>query len=297
MEAVSVAVETRLSITHPPSEEHLLMAIGDIQLDPAWPGQPRNAHVSQLKDAIQWGVDHGASYIGMGDYIDLASPSNRAALRAAKLYDTPLAALERIATELQEELHDIMAPTVGSWVSLGSGHHLWPYEDGTTSDTRFADYVGCRHTGDLGLTHIYLPARGHKRRPMYRVYSWHGQGGGSTVAAALNKLHRKVAEFNADVYFMGHYHRAMAVKVPRLDTIGGSPGHDPHVVHRDVVLGVTGSFLRAYTQGARRGNVAKGGYVEAAGMSPASLGTLVISARPKYTHDGYVSMDFDYMSI
>ncbi|KKL83614.1 hypothetical protein LCGC14_1972950, partial [marine sediment metagenome] len=161
---------------YPSREEHLLIPLGDIQLDPAFEGRPRNCHVKRLKSVIQWGVDHGASFIGMGDYVDVASPSNRVALDSARLYDTVRNALEDKATEVQEELHDILRPTIGSWVSLGTGHHYWPFEDGTTTDTRLAKFLGCHHTGDLGITHIYLPAHGHHRKPMYRVYSWHGQG-------------------------------------------------------------------------------------------------------------------------
>jgi len=297
MEAVSVNVETRASLTHPGRDEHLLIPIGDIQLDPELPGRPRAAHVGRLKEVVQWGVDHGASFIGMGDYVDPMSPSNRKAIRKADLYDSTRALLEKASLELQEELHDILAPTVGAWVGLGSGHHFFPYGEGDTTDTRLAEYLGCRHTGDLGITHIYMPAHNEgKKRPMYKVYSWHGQGGGATVAASLNKLQRKVGEFEADVYLMGHYHRAEAVKVPRLDTTGGERGADPHVVHRDRILGVTGSFMRAYLQGSRQGGIAAGGYVEVAGLSPAALGSLVIMARPRYDNN-YVTVDLDFMSL
>lgn len=283
---------------YPGREEHLLIPLGDIQLDPELPGHPRASHVRRLREVVQWGVDHGASFIGMGDYIDPLSPSNRKALMTAGFYDATKAMMEKGATELQEELHDILKPTVGSWVSLGSGHHYFPFEDGTTTDTRLADFLGCRHTGDLGITHIYMPSAGQgKAAPMYKVYSWHGQGGGSTIAAALNKLQRKVGEFEADVYLMGHYHRAEAVKVPRLDTTGGLRGVDPHVVHRDRVLGITGSFMKAYLQGSRQGKVAKGGYVEVAGLSPAALGTLVIMARPRRVDGDYVTVDLDFMSL
>lgn len=299
MEAVSVSIkELRPSLIHAGRDEHLLIPLGDIQLDPEIPGRPRASHVKRLREVVQWGVDHGASFIGMGDYVDPMSPSNRKALAAAGFYDSTLAMLEKVSLELQDELHDILAPTVGSWLSLGSGHHLFPYEDGTTTDTRLAEYLGCRHTGDLGITHVYLPAGDDYPRSMYKVYSWHGQGGGSTIAAALNKLQRKVGEFEADVYLMGHYHRAEAVKVPRLDTVGGSrAGADPHVVHRDRILGVTGSFLRGYLQGSLQGKIAKGSYVEAAGMSPAALGSLVIMARPRAVGNKYITVDFDFMSI
>lgn len=297
MEAVSVSVATRPSLTHSGREEHLLMPIGDIQLDPKRASVPRASHVKRLKATIQWGVDHGASFIGMGDYVDVASPSNNRELRKAQLYDSVRNVLEGSAEEVQEELYDILRPTVGMWVSLGSGHHLWPFEDGTTSDTRLADFLGCRHTGDLGITHIYMPAHGHHRKPMYKVYSWHGQGGGATVGAPLNKLQRKVAEVDADVYLMGHYHRASGMKVPRLSTVGGETGADPQVVHKDYVLGVTGSFMRGYTQGSRVGGIAAGAYPEAAGMAPASLGSLVVFARPRHDDRGYVTVDLDVMTI
>ncbi|KKK54615.1 hypothetical protein LCGC14_3082940 [marine sediment metagenome] len=43
--------------------------------------------------------------------------------------------------------------------------------------------------------------------------------------------------------------------------------------------------------------IGSGGYAEAAGLSPAALGSLVILARPRYENNGYVTVDLDFMSL
>ncbi len=53
-----------------------MIPLGDIQLQ-----QDRNAtDVRRLKETIQWGVDHDAWWVGMGDMIDMAFFTLNAAL-------------------------------------------------------------------------------------------------------------------------------------------------------------------------------------------------------------------------
>lgn len=297
MEASSIKVATRPSLILPDRQETLLIPLGDIQLDPRRRGQPRRAHIGRLRQVVEWGTEHGAYFIGMGDYVDAMSPSNRDSVKAAKMYDSVRDALEEQAEETQEELHELLAPTVGRWLGLVSGHHFWPYEDGSTTDTRLAEYLGCPYLGDTGYVYCRMePLYQHHRAPTFKVWAWHGQGGGATIASPMNKLEKKIADFEADVYLMGHYHRALAVKKPRLDIIGGDRGSTPEVVHRDRMLVVTGSFMRGYLQGSLAEGRAGGSYVEKAGLPPASLGNIVVMCRPRLA-GGYVDVDFDSMSL
>lgn len=297
MEAVSVALETRPSIVYPDRDEAIIIPLGDIQLGPKLRGQPRAAHVKRLRQVIEWGVAHGAYYVGMGDMSDVASPSNRAVLKAARLYDTVQDTLEEGAEATLEELMEILEPTRGRWLGMVEGHHLWEFEDGSTTDTRLAEYLGCRFLGDAAFITARLPAIGQRKQPIVKLTAWHGEGGGGTIGAPLNKLERQVGDRDADIYLMGHYHKAEAVKKPRIGTTGGERGGDPKIVHKDHLLVVTGSFLRGYMQGSKRNGRPGGGYVEKAGMSPAALGVIVCFVRPRIDRNGYVEVDLDYMSL
>src|SRR3990167_1464911 len=123
MELSAVEYLTRRPL---PWEDTVLMPLGDIQLQ-----EDRGAvDVKRLKETVQWGVDHNAWWIGMGDYIDMESPSNRRALQNSGVYDAVLDALDAKAEELEDELKDILKPTVGRWVGLLEGHHFHPHQDG-----------------------------------------------------------------------------------------------------------------------------------------------------------------------
>lgn len=297
MEAVSVALDTQPSIVYPGKQETILIPLGDIQLGPALRGQSRATHLKRLRAVVQWGVDHNAYWQGMGDFSDVASPSNREALRAARLYDTVRDTLEEGALDTLEELQDILKPTVGRWTGLVEGHHTWVFEDGTTTDTRMATFLDCRFLGSSALITGRLPAEGQHKQPIVKLSAWHGEGGGGTLGAPLNKLERMVGDREADIYMMGHYHKAMATKKPRLGTVGGERGGDPRIVHRDLLLVVTGSFMRSYQQGSKRDGRPGGGYAEKAGMSPAALGVVACFIRPRTDRNGYVEVDLDYMSL
>lgn len=296
MEARSITVDTRPSIIDPGRRETLIIPIGDVQLGPNLRGRPRAAHLDRLKRVVEWGAAHGAYWVGMGDMADVASPSNRAELKASRLYDNVHNALEEQAFQVLEELEEVFAPTRGRWLGMVQGHHYHQFEDGGTTDTKLAEYVGCQFLGDTGYLQVNWVAEGHKATPSIKMFVWHGQGSSTTVAGALNKLEKKIGDFEADAYLMGHYHRAGHIKKERLDIIGGTRGGEPKLVHKDKLLVATGSFMRAYMQGSRREGRPGGGYVEVAGMSPAALGTVVIFAQPRNVGDGYVTVDLDALS-
>ena len=97
-----------------PFTEQIIMPLGDIQIQ-----QDRNAvDWSLLKQTIQWGIDHDVLWIGMGDYIDMESPSNRRALQNSGVYDSVMDALDAKAEELEEELKELLKPTIGRWLGL-----------------------------------------------------------------------------------------------------------------------------------------------------------------------------------
>ena len=66
-----------------PNESVTVMPIGDAQVG------VEAADLRRLKSHMEWGFHtKHAMFLGMGDYVDMASPSNRRTLKAAGLYDT-----------------------------------------------------------------------------------------------------------------------------------------------------------------------------------------------------------------
>lgn len=299
MELITTPVETAKSLLLPDRDEALIMPLGDIQLDPDLTayGVPRSCDIERLRKHVQWGVDRGAYFLGMGDYVDVASPSNRAKLKAVGFYDNITALMEKAAFEAEDELKEILAPTRGRWLGLLEGHHFFEYESGQTTDTRLAEWLGCPHLGTSTLVNVRFPRERGRGTPNFTVWAHHGRGGGKLLSGPLNQLEHVLKSFEADVYLVGHHHKQVAGKYQRL--VGEFPySGKPRLRHKSVILASTGSFLRGYTQGSKRGMVPRGGYVEQGLMNPVALGGLAIWARPRYSggtasEAHYASVDLD----
>lgn len=266
-----------------PFRETVIIPLADIQLQ-----QRREAvDIKRLKETVQWGVDHDAWWIGVGDYIDMESPSNRKLLRGTGFYDSVLDALDAKAEELQEELQDILKPTRKHWLGILDGHHYHEYQDGGTSDTRLAQYLDAPFLGTCAAVKVVfeLPAgvggsRTHHVNPSFNIWAHHGRGGGKLSSAPINSLEHIVKGFDSDVYLIAHTHRAGAVRMARIyPQFGPKKGY---LEHKDLFLAACGSFLKGYAEGHQRGGRAAGMYPEAAMMNPLSLGVVKIWARPRW---------------
>ena len=237
-----------------------LSLVSDVQL-----GVP--AFDAKLFQEYMDDTPESSYFLGIGDYVDGISPSNRALIMAAKekgqLYDTVLDDLKYMATLRKEEFLAYVEHTAGRWLALLQGHHFFKFgeeRDGTpiTTDTEIAEALDTLWVpGDLIVEVTY--GDGIKRR----IHAWHGNGGAATAAGVYNKM-RKKEWANADVYVMGHTHTKFAIPgAPRVDVI--DPKSAAGWRQRETWFLNTGSYLRGYMRGRQT-------YVEAAGYPPSHLG-------------------------
>lgn len=276
MELVSVEGLTKKPL---PWEDTLVMPIGDIQLQ-----QNRDAvDVRRLKAAIKFGVDNNAWFIGGGDFVDMESPSNRRALTMSGVYDSVIDALDAKAEEMEEELQDILKPTIGRWLGVLEGHHYHPHQDGSTTDTRLAAFLKAPFLGTSAYVNLTFKAPGHHVNPQYNIWAHHGRNGGKLLATPLNQLEHVVKGFDADAYLIFHHHKAVAGKVSRIYPVFG-----PKIgtlEHREMIIASCGSFLKGYLENHKRNGRAGGLYPESAMMNPLALGSVKLWLRPKYEAD------------
>mgnify|MGYP001561094016 FL=1 len=258
----------------------LLMPVGDIQYD----GPNGAADLPRLQRHLAWGMEQGAYFIGMGDFVDFMSPSNRDRLATAGLYDTASSIIDRAATTLEEEILALLAPTRGRWVGLLQGHHYFSHLDGTTSDTRFAQALAAPFLGDCALMRWTFR---HEAGGSVNVKVWahHGHGGGGILpTAGLNKLyHQKVRYPNIRLFLMGHVPQLGHVVTDGLDITGRGA---PHIIHDDTHYVLTGGFARGYLEGSQFAGRPQGGYAEKRMLPPAVLGGAVITLTPEKHGNG-----------
>ena len=274
MEFVTHTIAPGRSLTLP-WPEVLLMPIGDVQC-----GVPA-CDEDRLARHMDWGLEHGAVFLGMGDYVDMAAPSDRRRLRNADFYDTVTSAILDKAEADVERFAKLVNGSRGRWLGLLQGHHYMPFPDGSTSDTRLAAALGAPFLGDCALVRLAIDKTGVSGD----VLCHHGQGSTASEPAALGSVMRFGAGFgHADIVLNGHHHKKVATKKPRPYFDG-----EGKLTSRNTVYGVTGAFLKGYLQCSQRDGRAGGGYPEQRMLPPVALGGLVLWLRAK--PDGRLDAD------
>jgi len=254
-----------LTTINTPTEEFTIVPIGDVQV------QDNDKMVAErmLRDHIKEVLDTQPNpmFIGMGDYIDLMSPSNRDKFSKGGFYDSTHEAMEAGAKRLEERFLNIVRGTEGKWIGLHEGHHFVTFRDGTTTDQHLAAALGTTFLGTCAYTRIKVTKKdSEEARGIITLWSHHGEGSRKYPASKLVEM---VAPFwpNVDIFLMGHMHKADYQRMPRLDIQGQK------VINKDVLAVVTGSWLKSYV-------IDESNYVEKKMLAPRSLGAPYIRVKP-----------------
>ena len=282
MEIQSIEVKTAKSL-HLPYQEAIVMPIGDVQYSGGDKNDP--CDVDRFQRHIEWGMKRGAYFLGMGDYLDTISPSQRVALKKLELYDSTEDMIEEILGKRLERFQRLVKGTEGRRLGLLEGHHHADFPDGTTTDTRLCQFLKAPFLGDCAMVQLVFKDTALVRRASCTIWAHHGVGGGKLLSAPLNTLEHVVKAFSADIYLIGHQHKKVAGPLDRIFVQWEAD--PPRVQHRRIIMACTGGFLRGYMQGHQRAGRAQGTYVEQAMMNPTSLGGVVIYIRPRASKGKY----------
>ncbi len=261
-----------------PMKEVRLLPIGDLQIGTS------GFNKQKFSEYIAWGQSIGAYYIGLGDYADVASPSNRAILAKAfvDLYESPREAIDRAMEEQLAEVQEILYPTIGRWFGLVSGHHYWEFQDGTTTDTRLAEFLETKYMGDgAAMSFLRFEDEETGRQGEAKVYFQHGSGGATTPGGALAKLLRVAQVLHAHVYLQGHIPIKISTQLPWIDLNSTKGGNYVDKTHQRT-LAVCGGWMESWSIGSKgpKGRP-EASYAERGMMSPTSLGGSVILIQPE----------------
>ena len=251
-----------------------LSPIGDIQFG------ARGCDVDKLRRHIEWGNERQWYFLGMGDYLDPGSPSNRKAMESIELYDSVHDMLDDALCRMAEKLAGYMS---GNWLGVIEGDHGFSLTSGEPIDHYLAGCLGTDFLGTSAFVNVYI---GECPRPL-RIWVFHGKSASAANPTGLT-LHfqRLAATIEADIYLMGHAHQKYGVARDVL--FPAKVGKTWKLKHRAVAYGATGSFLNGYQLGSESpAGYAKGSYVESAGLPPVATGALLITAEPEKRDEGW----------
>lgn len=222
-----------------------------------------------------------AFFLGMGDYMDGYSTSERRIIYSADMHES---SRKREETEGRARVR-MLAKEIGfmrgRMIGIMGGNHFQSYPDGTNSDHYLANLLGCQYLGACTATRIRLKTWGGS--VALDVFAHHGRGGGRTAAGRFNSVEQLAAVCDADIYLMGDNHARGIIPMGERLSIVHHPKTGCEIKSRQRWIGRTGSFLRGYIDG-------ESSYVADAALPPASLGWVEFELRPKIK-DGRLVID------
>lgn len=245
-----------------------IMPFGDIQFG------TQDTNIDLVRKWVKYADQENAYLVGLGDYVDFMSPSNRERFAAANLYDNVIQSIDEFMMDQLEELYEILKPTTGRWLGLLHGHHYWTFSNGRTSDEVLAEMLGCPYLGTTAMLGLRF------KDGICTIWATHGTGGGVTTAGHLAKLERIVATFDAHIYLMAHVTKLAAARPQRI-VVNWRNGR---VAFQNLLIASTGGFMQGYTPGRKQGNRPTGSYVEQKMLPPVGLGASLITVSPAIQH-------------
>ena len=248
--------------------ELLLCPISDIQYQGG-----DFTDIKRLNKMVRWGAKQGAHFIGLGDYIDFASPSNREKLLAVTLYDSAVKTIDDAALSLTEDLFALLKTSRGMWDGLLEGHHFYETKNLGTTDQYLASLLQTEFLGTAASL-IYEFPNGQE----CKVFTHHGKGSSIMLAGVFNTIEKLVRDHDADVYLMAHQHKLAFIRGVKLCT-RVIDGKDT-LQERHIIMGATGSYLKGFLQGAEVGGRPGGTYAERKMLPPLALGSGSIRVKP-----------------
>lgn len=267
---------------------------GDTQLQPDEDNGYNPVDMNLLKkDFTEASKDPLCITFGVGDIIDSDRPSARTIRTAAyagregELTQDDKKRQEWIAKHVLPLWRPlVMSPNAKRGFGLigeMDGHHHERYQNNTTSTEALLTMLRpfshkAARPRYMGEMMAYIIVHVHDTNPRTKhgfnivIHAQHGQGGSSYIGNDMASLEKKTSSyFMADMFVRGHSTKKWAAVRPMLYP-SKSEDH-PQLLEKQLVMVNSGGYLRGYHPGP------KAGYVEAAGLNPCTLGSVVIHVK------------------
>jgi len=232
-------------------------------------------HVEKWLEFCSWARQKAPDrtyFLGMGDYDDLASASERRLLNGKDLHDSTVETLEQLYNKHTNRFYKEIEFMKGRCLGIMAGNHFAEFQSGMTSDQKLADALNCKYLGSSCFIRLSFDQT-TKRNTHLSVDIWahHGMGAARLIGGSLNRVQQMGEAAEADIYLQGHDHKRSIAVTTKLKLVGNN---GTHLSHRKQLYARTGSFLKGYVEG-------KKSYIVDRALNPTDLGVVKIELTPK----------------
>jgi len=248
------------------NEPIYLIPFGDVHRDSSM------CNVEKWHEFLGWAKKkQRCLFLGMGDYVDLASTSERALLGNKLLHDSTLETLNQIYIKHSAKFVKEIDFMRGKLIGLIEGNHYGQLDNGTTTTQRMCDSLNTKYLGCMSVIRLSI-SYGHKRTSI-DIVAHHGRGAGRMLGSSLNGVQKMAETVHGNIYLQGDDHRKLVGMTTKLDVESTKTGGIT-LRHMKQIFLRTGSFLDSHVDG-------RASYVVDANMNPTDLGVVKIELTPK----------------
>lgn len=228
-------------------------------------------HERKWLEFLEWAKTKKRAYfLGMGDYDDMASASERSILSDKRLHDSSAQTLEKLYLTHTEKFAKEIKFMKGRVIGFMEGNHYAEFPNGTTTTQKLAELLEARYLGVSSFIRLTLKYRAHSAS--IDIWAHHGKGASRLIGGSLNRVQQMGESAEADIYLMGHDHKKSVGLVTKLTLSEGNG--QIKLRHKKQLYARTGSFLKGYENN-------KISYVADMALSPTDLGVVKIELTPK----------------
>lgn len=217
-------------------------------------------------------------FLGMGDYADFASTSERVKLDSPTMHEgTVEDNLQALAQHRSDQiLKKLDFMTKENTIGLLEGNHYFVLKGNITTTQYMCSQRSLNYLGLTAYIRIVFENKAHGESIALKTFWHHGRGGGRTLGASVKHVADLSDIFpSCDIYGMGDDHKKWTYSTSRLDEGRSLDIHGkPIVKEKPTLLVRTGGFLRGYVPG-------KESYIAKKAFPPTGLGTVMITLVPR----------------
>lgn len=236
-------------------------------------------HVEKWIEFLEWAKGkNNAYFIGMGDYDDLLSASERSILEKAELHESSKETIDSMYKEHTKRLAKELSFMRGRIIGLIEGNHYATLKECITTTQYLCQQLDCKYLGSSTFVRMAFQYKDTRKALSLDIWAHHGKGAARLIGGSLNRVQQMAEAANADIYIMGHDHKKSAGTCSKLVLSG--QGENMVLRHKKQLFIRSGSFLKGYEPG-------KVSYVADAAMNPTDLGVVKIEITPKQSNGNY----------
>jgi predicted phosphodiesterase len=180
----------------------------------------------------------------LGDSMDCARTHFRKHIRSYQEDGNSQAQLDKWMRQDVRDLAKVLKPIKDRIVGVVRGNHYWTDLQGINSEQHLANDLEIPYLGSMAMVRVDFKD-GDKTRQSITIWGHHhgGTRGSGSTSGDVMALERIAGGFEADIYAVGHTHRTVATKLPRITLTGGP---NPQAVEHTRVFVRAGAFLKGF---------------------------------------------------